>query len=235
MCSYNEIGRIEKAYEDVLNSLKSRQEKVEILFIDNGSTDGTREWLRTISNPIVRIIFNEKNLGKGGSIKKGIRLSRGKYIVIHDPDFEYRAEDVWKCYDFAKKNKAVFVLGSRVLGGKVKYHYYLNYLGVKFLTSMLNILYQSKLTDAATALKLLDGEIIRKINLCCNGFDLDFELITRIARLGGKIMEIPAQYYPRTVEQGKKIRPFRDGLMALKVIITDRFILKTSLLKNEQA
>ena len=121
---------IEKAYEDVLDSLKARKELVEILFIDNGSTDGTREWLKKLNNAFVKVILNETNLGKGGSIKKGIKLSTGRYIVIHDPDYEYRAADVWKCYDCAKETGASFVLGSRVLNDVVRYHYFLNYLGV---------------------------------------------------------------------------------------------------------
>ncbi len=231
MCSYNEIGRIEKAYEDLKESLKTRSESVEILFIDNGSTDGTREWLKNIKDPFVKVIFNEKNIGKGGSVKKGIQSSTGEYIVIHDPDYEYRAAGVWNCYDCAKKTDAAFVLGSRVLDGEIRYHYYLNYVGVRFLTFLINILYGCKLTDTATAMKLLNGDIIRKVLLRCNGFDLDFELVTRIAHLGGKILEVPVDYYPRTVEEGKKIRPILDGLLALKVILKDKFIPKKYMLR----
>lgn len=233
MCSYNEIGRIEKAYEDLLESLKDRKEKIEVLFIDNGSSDGTREWLSFIDNQEVRVVLNETNLGKGGSVKKGISLSKGEYIVIHDPDFEYRAADVWRCYDHAKKTGAAFVLGSRILNKEVRYEYVLNYFGVRLLTFLINSLYGCKLTDTATAMKLLKGDVIRNINLNCNGFDLDFELVTKVARYGGKIGEVPAEYYPRTVEEGKKIRPFYDGFMSLKVILKDRFIPRKSIVISQ--
>ncbi|MBU2541472.1 MAG: glycosyltransferase family 2 protein [Candidatus Omnitrophica bacterium] len=234
MCAYNEIGRIEKAYEDLLVSLKNRTEQVEILFFDNGSTDGTREWLKAINHPDVQVFFNETNLGKGGSVKRGIGFSRGNYIVIYDPDCEYRAEDVWKCYDHAKETEAAFVLGSRALNGDVKYHYYLNYLGVMFLTFLTNLLYGCKLTDTASATKLFDGNFLRQIILENSGFDLDFELVTRVARLGGKISEVAINYYSRTVEEGKKIRPFQDGFLALKTIIRDRFVTRESIVAKEQ-
>lgn len=232
MCSYNEKGRIEDSFRDLLESLSGRKEKVEVLFIDNGSTDGTREWLKEIRHPFVRVHMNERNLGKGGSIKKGLGLARGRFVVIHDPDYEYRAADVWKCYDHALKTDAAFVLGSRVLGQKAKYCYFINYLGVRVLTTILNLLYGCRLTDSATAMKLLRSDFIRKIRLECGGFDFDFELVTRVARAGGKIAEVPAQYFPRTVAQGKKIKPVQDGLAALRVILKDRFVPLTAVLKD---
>ena len=79
-------------------------------------------------------------------------------------------------------------------------------------------------------MKLLKGDVIRGLNLNCNSFDLDFELVTKVALSGGKISEVPAEYYPRTVEEGKKIRAFYDGFMSLKVILKDRFLSKKSLL-----
>ncbi len=232
ICAYNEIGRIEKAYAELLKTLNSRQEQIEMLFFDNGSTDGTREWLSALKRPEVKVFFNEKNIGKGGSIKRGIAQSTGKHIVIYDPDGEYRAADIWKCYDCAKETKAAFVIGSRALNGKVNYYYYLNYLGVIFLTFLTNKLYGTKLTDTASATKLFDADLLRKVSLKNNGFDLDFELVTRIARLGGKIVEVAIDYQPRTVEEGKKIRPVRDGLLALGTIIRDRFLSLKALSKK---
>lgn len=233
ICAYNEMGRIQKMYEDLLDSLKNHTERVEILFFDNGSKDGTREWLKTINHHAVKVFFNETNLGKGASVKKGIALSTGMYITIHDADNEYRAADIWKCYDYARQKGAAFVLGSRVLNGQVHQHNYLNYMGVRFLTFLLNLLYGCKLTDSASGMKLFDSNIIQKILLQRNGFDLDFELVARVARVGGKILEVPINYYPRTVKEGKKIRPFRDGFSALKPIIKDRIVSKKSLLKKE--
>jgi hypothetical protein len=166
--------------------------------------------------------LNDRNLGKGGSIKRGIGLSRGRHVVIHDPDLEYRASDIWVMLDHACQTKASLVLGSRVLGGHVRYAYLKNYLGVKFLTWLINGMYGCQITDAATALKLLDQNMARRLDLRCNGFDLDFELVAAVVRLGGRVEEVPVEYYPRTVGEGKKIRAWRDGVMALKTIMLTR-------------
>ena len=231
MCAYNEMGRIQPALDEVLVSLDGRSEAVEVIVLDNCSTDGTREWLGKLEHPWIGVELNERNLGKGGSIKKGIGLSRGRYVVIHDPDLEYRADDIWGLLDLARWTGASLVLGSRVLGGHARYKYLQNYLGVRFLTWLINWLYGCRVTDAATAMKLIDGDVARNLNLECDGFDLDFELVVRIARLGGKIEEARVDYHPRTREEGKKIRAWRDGLLALKAIIRDRFTPESRLWK----
>lgn len=223
MCAYNEMGRIQKGLDEVLASLDGRSNRVEILILDNCSTDGTREWLRTLGHPYVRVELNERNLGKGGSVKRGIHLSHGQHVVIHDPDLEYRASDIWEMLEHAYHTKASLVLGSRVLGGHVRYVYLQNYLGVRALSWLINRLYGCRITDAATALKLMDGEMARRLNLKCNGFDLDFELVARIARMGGRVEEVAVEYFPRTKKEGKKIRAWRDGLLALKAIVLNRF------------
>ncbi|MBU2510661.1 glycosyltransferase family 2 protein [bacterium] len=231
ICSYNEIGRIEQTYVDLLQTLELRQEKPEIFFIDNGSTDGTREWLSKIEHPDVQVIFNEHNLGKGGSLKKGIGLSTGNYVVVHDSDFEYRAADVWKCYDQAESQKASLVLGGRFANGRTDSYHLVNYLGVRFLTLLINILYGCWIKDSASAIKLFKGDILRSINLESDGFELDFELVARVARIGGKVLEVPAAFYPRTSEEGKKVRAFSDGFASLKVILKNRFLPQSMLLK----
>ena len=231
ICAFNEIGRIELTYDDLLRTLKTREERVEIFFIDNGSTDGTREWLSRINNPDVRVVFNETNLGKGGSLKKGIALSTGNYVVVHDSDFEYRATDIWKSYDRATTRQASLVLGGRFAGGKPDNYHLINYLGVRFLTLLINVLYGCWLKDSASAIKLFKGDILRNISLESDGFELDFELVARTARMGGKVMEISADFYPRTAKEGKKVRAFSDGFSSLKVILKNRLLPKSRLLK----
>ena len=224
MCAYNEMGRIQPAVDEVLVSLDGRSETVEVIVLDNCSTDGTREWLRRLTHPLVKVVLNERNLGKGGSVKRGISLSRGRYVVIHDPDLEYRAQDIWGLLDLARRRHASLVLGSRLLGGQIRYKYLQNYIGVWALTAIIRFLYGCRITDAATAMKLLDGDLARNLRLECHGFDLDFELVTRIARLDGAVEEAPIGYYPRTKEEGKKLREWRDGLLALRVILRDRLL-----------
>ena len=235
VCAYNEMGRIQPAVDDLDAALEGRPEPTETIILDNASTDGTREWLKSLALPNTRIVLNEANLGKGGSIRKGITLSRGRYVVVHDPDMEYRAADVWHLLDAARDQGAAMVLGSRVLGGNVAYRYLANYLGVRFLTASINRLYGSRLTDAATAMKLLDGGLARSLNLESTGFDLDFELVVRTLRLGHSVKETRVQYFPRTRAQGKKIRAWRDGLAALRVVLRDRFLARRRFLAQQAA
>ena len=224
MCAYNEMGRIQLALEDLAESRCGRDETVQIVILDNLSSDGTREWLGSVDNPDVQVVFNECNLGKGGSVRRGIALSTGRHVVIHDPDLEYRADDIWSLLHAARAEQAGMALGSRVLGGGVAYKYLGNYLGVRFLTSIINLLFGARLTDSATAMKLIDGEIARSMSFAATGFDLDFELVVRVLRLGHRIIERRVHYAPRTVAEGKKLRAFRDGALALKVILRDRLL-----------
>ena len=223
MCTYNEVERIGMAIEEFSDSMQDRSEVVEVLIVDNRSTDGTREFLESLEETILRVIFNERNLGKGGSIRKAISESSGRYVVIHDPDLEYRAKDVWPLLDATRDADAAMGLGSRVLGGNVSYEYVANYLGVRFLTWSVNLLFGGHLTDTATAMKMLNGDHARNMNLRCSGFDLDFELVTSTLRMGGTIVETRVSYSPRTVDEGKKIRAYRDGIAALLAILRDRF------------
>ena len=234
MCALNEMGRIQSALDDLMASLDARGESAEVIILDNGSTDGTREWLSTLDLPNVSVVFNDRNLGKGGSIRRGIDLSRGNYVIIHDPDMEYRASDVWPLLDAARDESAAMALGSRILGGGASYHYVANYLGVMFLTAVINRLFGARLTDSATAMKLMKGSHARSLKLESTGFDLDFELVTRTLRLGHRITERRAHYTPRTRAQGKKLRAWRDGLLALRAILRDRFLSRRRFLLSDR-
>lgn len=233
MCVLDEIDRIPQAIDEFDTSARGRTEQVEIIILDNGSIDGTRDWLSSINRPDIRIVLNDKNIGKGGSIKRGIAMSRGAYIVIHDPDLEYRADDIWRLLDAVRKEGASLGLGSRLLEGKASYKYFTNYLGVLFLRWVINTLFGCRTTDPATAMKILNGQHARSITLDSDGFDLDFEIVTRTTRLGGNIIECPISYFPRTIAQGKKLRAYRDGFYALKAILRDRLRPAHHFVKSE--
>ena len=234
LCAYNEAGRIEESVDDVYESAKGRSDTFEVIALDNGSTDGTREWLEAAEYPNFKKVFNKVNLGKGGSIKTGIAISKGNYLVIHDPDMEYRASDIWKLLDAARHDDAQMVLGSRTLGeAKPSYHYIANYLGVRFLTGLVNTLFGGKLSDTATAMKLIDGNVGRSLRLHSTGFDLDFELVVRILRLGYLISERRIDYFPRTKAEGKKLRAWRDGLLSMKSILRDRILSKDKFILDQ--
>lgn len=232
MPCYNEIGTINLAITDVIKSLNGRSEKVELLIIDNNSTDGTKEFLKEFKHPFVKTIFNDKNLGKGGSVKKGYSLSKGNYVIIFDADLEYQAISIWALYDKILTINASLLLGARKDGYKNNRDkgYFHFYLGVKMLTTLINILYGSKLTDSATCFKLIKGDLARKINFSSDGFSLDFEIICKVLCLGFEVDEIPVAYKQRSREQGKKIKTI-DGIISLIVILLERFKTKKSILK----
>jgi len=185
----------------------------------------------------VEVIFHPRNLGKGASVRTAIQHCTGDYAIIQDADLEYDPAD-YPLYlekiplDSAARHPAA-IYGSRTLGGRATYEYVTNYLGVRFLTWLTNILYGADLTDVATGAKMVRLDVLKSLNLTGSGFDLDFELTDKILRAGYEIVEIPASYQPRTVSEGKKIRAW-DGLWALKVIIRDRLLPMSEVVRRER-
>ena len=137
VCVYNEISFIEKSFSELIKSCESKKTDYEIIIIDNNSSDGTKDWLKSLTHKRVKKIFNKINLGKGGSIKKGIEMSEGKYLIIFDPDQEYEVQSIWDCLDKIKTSNAMCVLGSRLLNDTKTYKYALNYYGVIFCQKLL--------------------------------------------------------------------------------------------------
>ena len=194
----------------------------EIIVVDNFSTDGTREILQGVDDPEVRVIFHERNLGKGSSIRTGIAHMTGDYMIIQDADKEYDPADHVQFCRKVEETNAAAIFGSRVLGGHARYKYARAYWGVRFLTAVTNLFFGGRLTDVATATKMVRADVLRSLNLVGTTFDLDFELPNKILLAGHEILELPIQYDPRTYEEGKKISIW-DGLTALRVIVRDRW------------
>ena len=228
-CVYNE-------YKNLVSNLKKTEDYIsnqindyEIIIIDNNSNDGSVEFLRNYYSKKIKKYFNKKNIGKGGSTKIGLENAQGEYIIIHDIDGEYDISDCFVCYNTALKTTSDLVIGSRI--SKRNFIYKYNFYGVILLTKLINFLYFSKLTDVASMPKLFVKNFISKINLYSNGFDLDFELITKSLLAGGKITQVDVNYNPRSIEEGKKIRPIKDGLSCLIRILKDRLVSKRRIYK----
>lgn len=221
ICCYNERATI----RDVIDKTKAvnlgNDWEREIIVVDNFSTDGTRELLLEIDDPEIRVIFHERNMGKGMSIRTGIANMSGDYMIIQDADSEYDPAEHPKFCRKVEETGAAAVFGSRVLGGNVKYEYAHAYLGVRFLTAVTNLFFGSKLTDVATATKMVRADVVQSLNLTTTDFNLDFELPNKILLSGHEILEIPINYSPRTYAEGKKITS-RDGIKALLIMIRDR-------------
>lgn len=234
ICCYNERDTIADVIQRTLQVDLGRDWQREVIVVDNFSTDGTREFLRTIDDPGVRVIFHERNLGKGMSIRTGIDSMTGDYMIIQDADAEYDpAEHVRFCRK-ADETGAAAIFGSRVLGGHVRYKYAHAYLGVRFLTAMTNLLFGGHLTDVATATKMVRADVVQSLNLTTTDFNLDFELPDKILLSGHQIIEIPISYNPRTYAEGKKIKT-SDGIRALITMLRDRLGVTPVLRPGEQA
>ena len=218
MSAYNEKDTILTALERV----KAVEIEKEIIVVDNCSTDGTRELLQQMNDDDTRIIFQPGNFGKGTSIRTAIPYCTGDYAIIQDADLEYDPQDWHTLVDLAVEKDLDAVYGSRVLGGpKAIYTHF--YWGVSFLTFLTNLLFGAKLTDTATACKMVRTSVLQELKLNCAGFDLDFELTDKLLKNGYQIIEVPVSYNPRSFEEGKKIRA-KDGLKALFTILRDRFL-----------
>jgi dolichol-phosphate mannosyltransferase len=234
ICCYNE--------KDTIADVIGRTQAVdlgpewtrEIIVVDNFSTDGTRQILQEIDDPEIRVIFHERNMGKGMSIRTGITHMSGDYMLIQDADSEYDPAEHARFCQTAADTKAAAIFGSRVLGGDVKYEYAHAYVGVRLLTAVTNLFFGGNLTDVATATKMVRADVVKSLNLTTTDFNLDFELPNKILLAGHDILEIPISYSPRTYAEGKKITS-RDGLRALLVMLRDRLGLSPVLKTNAEA
>lgn len=214
---YNEENTIEKVLQEIervnLDLIK------EIIVVDDGSGPRTKAILEKLENKY-KIIYLPKNFGKGYAVRQGIRQATGDLILIQDADLEYDVNDYPKLIEPVINNGAEIVYGSRFLQENEKSEYY---LGVRALTLLINWLFFSKLTDSATCYKLFRSEHLKSLDLKCKRFEFCPEVTTKLLKKGLKIVEVPINYYPRSVVQGKKIK-FRDGIEAAWTIIKYRFL-----------
>lgn len=224
--AYNECQTIEKIVRQVREApldLDLRVEK-EIIVVDDGSTDGTREILTRMqaAQPDLKVILHEQNAGKGAAIRTGLQHVTGDYVVIQDADLEYDPRDYNVLLRPLVERKADVVYGSRFLGPHRAF-LFLHYLGNKFLTLVTNVLYDTILTDMETCYKMFRADVIKGIPLRCKGFDFEPEVTAKVLKRGYRLFEVPISYSGRDFEEGKKIRPWRDGLQALWALIKYRF------------
>lgn len=231
ICCYNERPTI----MDVINTTKrvnlGPNWEREIIVVDNKSTDGTRELLQEITDPEIRIIYHEKNMGKGMSLRTGIANMSGDYMLIQDADLEYDPNEHTKFTALAESKESAAIFGSRVLGGDIQSKYVRTLMGNRFLTGLTNLMFRGNLTDVATATKMVRRDVVQSLNLTTTDFNLDFELPNKILLAGHKIDEVPISYNPRTYEEGKKIG-LRDGITATMTILRDRLGLTAVLKQN---
>jgi len=219
---YNEAAHV----EELLQAIEASPVPKEIVIVDDGSTDGTREKLRALPPADhVTVIFHEKNCGKGAAIRTGLQYARGEYVLIQDSDLEYDPQDYAELLRPLQEDKANVVYGVRPDRPERGLRFY---LGAKFLTHLTNLLYWAGIHDEATCYKVFRRSLLQKIPLECRRFEFCPEVTAKLCRMGEKIWEVPVSYTPRDAEQGKKIR-HSDGWLAIWTLIRLRFARRRQL------
>jgi glycosyltransferase involved in cell wall biosynthesis len=194
---------------------------LEVILVDDGSSDGTDKVLTAIGDSTVRVITHGRNRGKGAAVRTGLEAARGDLVIIQDADLEYDPTDWPRLLDPILRGKARVVYGSRFTGER-KNMMPLHWIGNRFLSLVTNVLYSSTLSDMETCYKLFDRRVLAGLRIESDRFEFEPEITAKVLRRGHRIYEVPISYAGREVSEGKKIT-WRDGLGALRTLIKYRF------------
>lgn len=219
----------EKTILKILERLKKANIPVEneIIVVDDGSTDGTREKLKRVKG--AKILLHKKNQGKGAAVKTGIKASSGDYIIIQDADLEYNPNEIENLLKPILEKKTDVVYGTRLnrlphlKKEEAKHLFIMHYFGNRFLSLVASILYGQWLTDMETCYKLFPKKAVSSIKLNARGFEFEPEVTAKLLKEGYKIMEVSITANPRGYDEGKKLNTIKDGSIALWSLIKYRF------------
>lgn len=238
IAAYNERNFI----EEILRRVQAVGVAYEIVVVDDGSTDGTREWLTEMHRlqqageteaeilegrarlrlGEIRFLFQECNQGKGAALRRGFAEASGDILLVQDADLEYDPREYAKLIEPILDGRADVVYGSRFLGGPQRVHFFWHYVGNKFLTLLSDVVTNLKISDMETCYKVFRKEVIRGMRLRSNRFGFEPEVTARVAKGRWRIYEVPISYAGRSYEEGKKIT-WRDGVVTLYAILRYRF------------
>ncbi len=217
MPCYNEVKTIELIINAVIESPIATKQ---VIIIDDGSTDGTREVLRSrIEHLVSRVVYHDRNLGKGAAIRSGIACATGDVVIVQDADLEYDPGDYERLLEPILQDKADVVYGSRFSGGDPhRVLYFWHSIGNKFLTLISNMFTNLNLTDMETGYKVFRREVIQQILIEEDRFGFEPEITAKIAKQGCRVYEVGISYSGRTYEEGKKVG-WKDGLRTIWCIL----------------
>jgi glycosyltransferase involved in cell wall biosynthesis len=193
----------------------------EIIVVDDGSTDGTREVLKQLGDSTVRVVLHSENRGKGAAVRTGFAHAVGDYVLVQDADLEYDPDDWPKLLAPVLRGKARVVYGSRFTGER-RNMMYVHWVGNRFLSFVTNLLYNTTLSDMETCSKLIERSLLDDLDLRAEKFDIEPEITAKILKRRIRIYEVPISYAGREYEDGKKIT-WRDGFAALATLVKYRF------------
>lgn len=219
---YNEKDTVEKILDEVM-AVNLGSTKKEIIVVDDGSSDGTRQILKKLAtkNTSIKLIFQKVNQGKGAALKRGILQSTGDVVVIQDADLEYDPQEYKRLLYPIERGQADVVYGSRFKGGEPhRMIYYRHQIANKFLTMLSNVFTGLNLSDMETCYKMFAGDLARELakKLHAKRFGFEPEITARVAKSGARVYEIGISYYGRSKDEGKKIG-LKDGIKAVWEIV----------------
>lgn len=238
IAAYNEKEFI----EEILHRVQAVGLAREIVVVDDGSTDGTREWLAEMRRRQeggeaeaeildgkarlrlgeFRFLFQERNQGKGAALRRGFAEATSDILLVQDADLEYDPRDYPKLLEPILDGRADVVYGSRFLGGPQRVHFFWHYVGNKFLTLLSDMLTNLKITDMETCYKVFRREVIGSMRLRSNRFGFEPEVTAKVAKGRWRVYEVPISYAGRSYDEGKKIT-WQDGMKALFTILRYKF------------
>jgi glycosyltransferase involved in cell wall biosynthesis len=216
---YNEVNTL----DEIIRRVTAVPLVGEIVAVDDGSTDGSRELLQELNEsiPQLRVIFHEENAGKGAALRTGFDAASGEVLIIQDADLEYNPEEYPTIVEPILDGRADVVYGSRFLAGPRRVHMFWHALGNRFLTLLSNMLNNLCLSDMETCYKAFRADVLDDIQLRSRCFMFEPEFTAKVARRGFRIYEVPVSYDGRSYDEGKKIG-WKDGVKAIWAIIRYR-------------